>query len=86
MNKATIFCRYTENALSNSLHMRIYAHRPETNSSSTQILQRQIGQKISFPEVDTRHEAIRVVQRSHCLHHAMARKMKRVTSKNCRKI
>ena len=40
-----------------------YAHRPETNGSSTQILQRQIGQKISFPVVDTRHEAIRVVER-----------------------
>ena len=41
----------------------IYAHRPETNGSSTQILRRQRGQKIPFPGVDTRHEAIRVVER-----------------------
>ena len=39
-----------------------YAHRPETNGSSTQILQRQSGQKISFPVGDTGHEAIRVVE------------------------
>ena len=40
----------------------IYAHRPETNGSSTQILQRQSRQKISFPVGDTGHEAIRVVE------------------------
>ena len=40
----------------------IYAHRPETNGSSTQTLQRQSGQKISFPIGDTGHEAIRVVE------------------------
>ena len=41
----------------------IYAHRPETNGSSTQILRRQSGKKIMFPGADTRHEAIRVVER-----------------------
>ena len=41
----------------------IYARRPQTNGTSTQNLQRQSGQKIPFPGVDTRHEAIRVVER-----------------------
>ena len=41
----------------------IYAHRPETNGNSTQILQDKVCKKIPFPVVDTRHEVIRVVER-----------------------